>query len=499
MAGAARAVAVVLGLSALGAGSSDEAPRGRRLRGGAPAAAPADVWRPLGPHRVAEAEGVGLLTVHGDLDLCKQICSNYEGCRSFAYCSGACYLKDGDVTAASPSRANEYCTTYFLGPEPAGTTTAAPQASEENTSGQVECFPLQASLEMNQAQRFEGNVEAGARGSADLLLCTNGTMLGSLVVEGVHSEIIATHIHHCEGGDSPQTRTGVLCSGPPVVNFCGDNAAGLIADGVNYAEACGSPSAAGVSRTSGMRGSLVPQKGTGTSAAELVRDMAEHPNKYYVNVHTTASYMHFYPHHEGACRGPLRSPGAAAPESSTTPAPASAVPADRCYSMFSQMSMNELQRYKDNPDSAATGYADVTLCTNGTMRATALMFGGASGLIAMHIHQCEGGDSPQTRTADLCNGPPVVNFCGSNAAGLIADGHRYSGPCTPWSAGASRTAGMAGAAVDGGGAAAVARLVDAIAQHPERYYFNAHTEASYMHWYPHHNGMARGPMERSTS
>merc|ERR1712061_686419 len=74
----------------------------------------------------------------------------------------------------------------------------------------------------------------------------------------------------------------------------------------------------------------------------------------------------------------------------------------------------------------ASGYVDMLLCTNGTLRATGLLFGGASKIIAMHIHHCQGGATPQTRTGDLCSGPPVINFCGDSSHGLIADGANHS-------------------------------------------------------------------------
>merc|ERR1719277_1867861 len=186
--------------------------------------------------------------------------------------------------------------------------------------------------------------------------------------------------------------------------------------------------------------------------------------------------MHWYPHHEGSIRGKLQGREAAA-AASTTPAPAAdSPPENKCYSMFSQMSMNELQRYPSNPDSAATGYVDVKLCTNGTLQATALMFGGVSRLIAMHIHKCEGGATPQTNSAELCHGPPVVNFCGDNSAGMIADGAKYTVPCAPWAHGASRAADMPGVVIseisEGASAAGVAAQVEDIARNPQLYYFN---------------------------
>jgi len=481
-----------------GVGSAAETggPRAISLRGSAvgqgdsvPTEA-SEFWTTLGENRVADEEGEGLITVHGDLELCQQICVNYRRCRSFAFCSGVCYLKGGEISADSPSHANEVCTTYFRGASPAATTTAAPPAG-----GPSACYPLQAALQMNQAQQYPGNPYAEATGSVRLLLCTNGTLLGNLSVENGSSRIIATHIHHCQGGDSPQTRSGVLCGGPPVLNFCGDNRPGLIADGADYTAPCADFNRDGMSRTAGMQGALLP--GGPMTLAERVRDIGAHPDKYYFNVHSMASYNHFYPHHEGMVRGPLE--GRSVETTTTTPAPPAAAKVEnRCVPLFSQMSMNELQRYPNNPDSTASGYVDMLLCTNGTLRATGLLFGGASKIIAMHIHHCQGGATPQTRTGDLCSGPPVINFCGDSSHGLIADGANYPEGCARWSAaGSSRTENMQGIAIQASGSEAVARLVEDIAENPNFYYFNVHTEGSYMHWYPDHNGMCRGPLQLS--
>lgn len=345
---------------------------------------------------------------------------------------------------------------------------------------------------MNQQQQYPGNPEPQIAGVVDLTLCTNGTMLGTLQVQGVHSEIIATHIHRCEGGSTPQTRTAALCSGPPVVNFCGDNAAGLIADGTEYAGACSGIRSDGTSSTMDMRGALVH---SAESLPELVRDIIAHADKYYFNVHTMASWNRWYPEPKGACRGPLR-------EESTQATPTTtAVPAEpvevKCYSMYSQLAMNELQIYAGNPDSKASGYASFTLCTNGTMSGTALVFGGVSEIIATHIHHCQGGDTPQTRTADLCEGPPVINFCGSNVAGLIADGVPYPEACAPYSsARASRTSGMRGVLIPGENKdMTVADRVLDIVHNPQSYFFNVHTLASFNQWYPAVKGACRGPMQ----
>merc|ERR1711972_808563 len=89
-------------------------------------------------------------------------------------------------------------------------------------------------------------------------------------------------------------------------------------------------------------------------------------------------------------------------------------------------SMNELQKYPHNPDSNATGYVDLLLCTNGTLKSTALVFEGVSEIIAMHIHRCDGGSTPQTRTADLCTGPPRGQLLRRQLPGLACRRRRIS-------------------------------------------------------------------------
>jgi len=312
-----------------------------------------------------------------------------------------------------------------------------------------------------------------------------------LLEEGL-SEVIATHIHQCEGGTSPQTRTAVLCSGPPVINFCGNNVLGLLNDGVKYSGPCGAYDAGGASHTPDMQGILVPRD-DGMTSAERVPDIVARPEMYYFNVHTVASYNHWYPHYAGVCRGRLVQQITAA---TTTIAPSGSGD-NRCYSFYSHMTRNQLQSYDGNPDAHASGYAGFSLCTNGTFTGTALIFKGSSRIIATHIHRCHGGDTPQTRTADLCEGAPVINFCGDNSMGLIADGVAYPEECSPYSdIGNSRTEGMTGIMVPGERRGeTVAELVTDIVRNPQLYYFNVHTLASYNHWYPRRNGVCRGPVQ----
>mmetsp|Transcript_143567 Transcript_143567/g.357775 ORF Transcript_143567/g.357775 Transcript_143567/m.357775 type:complete len:518 (-) Transcript_143567:78-1631(-) len=442
-------------------------------------------WLPLGEHMVADTEGGDLFTLPGELQLCMQVCSNYNGCKSFAWCDTVCYLKTGEVNASTPSHSNEFCTTYYHTTETV-TTTPQPIHEEEEAT----CHSFHADMIMNQLQQYEGNPEPSMQGTVELTLCTNGTLLGTMLVQDGLSEVIATHIHQCEGGTSPQTRTAVLCSGPPVINFCGNNVLGLIDDGVKYSQFCSPYDANGASFTQDMEGMLVP-RADGMTVADRVRDIAARPEMYYFNVHTVASYNHWYPHYAGVCRGRLVQSSAAA---TTTIAPSDSN-ANRCYSFYSHMTMNQLQQYDGNPDAHAYGVVGFTLCTNGTFTGTSLIFKGSSRIIATHLHRCHGGDTPQTRTADLCEGAPVINFCGDNSMGLIADGVDYPEECAPWSdIGASQTESMAGVAVPGQ-RRTVAELVTDIARNPQMYYFNVHTLASYNHWYPRRNGVCRGPVQ----
>jgi len=161
----------------------------------------------------------------------------------------------------------------------------------------------------------------------------------------------------------------------------------------------------------------------------------------------------------------------------------------KCYNFYSQLNTNPLQKYTNNPDSEAFGFATCKLCTNGTMYCTSLLHGGRSDLIASHIHLAEGPNADGTKS----EGPPVINFCGSNSQGLILDGIDYTGPCEQWKNGAAHNRDMAGVLVPNfnRGMTAAQRVED-IVKRPNMYYFNFHSLASWNHWYPTPHGMARG-------
>ena len=93
---------------------------------------------------------------------------------------------------------------------------------------------------------------------------------------------------------------------------------------------------------------------------------------------------------------------------------------DECYHMFSELSFNTLvQSFPSNPDSEATAYVDCKLCSRSGMQCTANVLGGRTQLVASHIHLASDGDGENGA------GPPVINFCGDNGPGMIADGSSY--------------------------------------------------------------------------
>jgi len=449
---------------------------------------PTGSWNPLGAeHVVADTEGDTLFNVNGNLDFCKTICSNYQGCKNFAYCDGVCFLKDGEVNVSTPRHNNTFCTTYFWSSKTV-TTTLEPARIEEPV-----CRSFNSDLSMNQLQQYDGNPEAETRGSVDIFMCTNGTVTASLVLHDGRSELIATLIHHCSGGSTPQKRTGVMCTGPPVVNFCGHDAVGLIDDGTSYTGLCsGYDIGTGISNNLGMPGKLVPS--LGLTVMGLVTDMIENPNSYYFNVHSLASYNQWHPDFRGVCRGVIELNSA--PVATTTLAPMDPDDADKCYDLYSKLAMNELQEYHDNVDASASGYASFTLCANGTLSATVLVFGGVSEVIAMGIHRCHGGDTPMTKTAEMCQGPPVIAFCGENANGYLNYGVQYTEACAKYSGlGASITEGVEGTVVPNEqGETNTGELVLDIVRNPHMYFFNVHSLDSYGFWYPRDIGMCRGSM-----
>ena len=151
---------------------------------------------------------------------------------------------------------------------------------------------------------------------------------------------------------------------------------------------------------------------------------------------------------------------------------------DERYHMFSELSFNTLvQSFPSNPDSEATAYVDCKLCSRSGMQCTANVLGGRTQLVASHIHLASDGDGGNGA------GPPVINFCGDNGPGMIADGSSYKSPCAHYHNRAALMS-MTGNFVDGAQNAGFmlgSRLTD-IAANPSKYYVNFHSTASWTHW-----------------
>lgn len=160
--------------------------------------------------------------------------------------------------------------------------------------------------------------------------------------------------------------------------------------------------------------------------------------------------------------------------------------------MFSQVAATPGQAYSDNPDASAEGYFDLLLCPNGTMQGTLMVFGSSSPIISTQIQRCQGGSSNN----EVCQGTALVNFCGSNSDGLIADGSSYPTTCEASNRmGASRTAHMPGVLVPNGNTVTAADAVNRLQNEPDQFFFIVHTMASWAHWYPSARGACRGPLK----
>jgi len=242
-----------------------------------------------------------------------------------------------------------------------------------------------------------------------------------------------------------------------------------------------------------MPGAFVESENKGMSLASRIRDIGQHPNKYYFNFHSVASWTYWKNHGNGSpvgmCRGMLELTGSAQPAHHAH---------NQCFNLFSNVAFNSLmQDYPGNPDSAATGYVSCKLCTSGTMTCNGTVFSGKTTLIASHIHLADNGDGATG------SGAPVINFCGNNAPGFINDGTDYLSMCNPYDQdGSAYMPDMPGAFVESEnkGTSLASRILD-IGQHPDKYYFNFHSVASWTYWKHHGNGspvgMCRGVMALS--
>jgi len=183
----------------------------------------------------------------------------------------------------------------------------------------VTCFSVYSQLNVNPLQAYPGNADSKAFGFATCKLCTDGAMQCTSLTHAGKSEIIAAHIHFVGDGEGKDGATG---EGPPVINFCGKNGAGLVQDGVDYTRPCAQWDNNGVAHNEDMIGALVPGFNRGISAAERVADIVKHPHMYYLNFHTLASWTRWHPTPHGICRGKLELQGAVQAPASTTQAAA---------------------------------------------------------------------------------------------------------------------------------------------------------------------------------
>ena len=133
-------------------------------------------------------------------------------------------------------------------------------------------------------------------------LCTDGTLTADANVWGGRMDLIASHVHKCNDG-----KTGEDCSGPPVINFCGSNDMGMITGAGHYVDECMPYNSNGNSVNTGMTGNM--SDGVVMSISDLVDDIGNYPDKYYMNFHSIASWSYWQSHGDGdpkgMCRGPM--------------------------------------------------------------------------------------------------------------------------------------------------------------------------------------------------
>jgi len=168
--------------------------------------------------------------------------------------------------------------------------------------GSNKCYNLYSQLKVNPLQAYPSNPDSSAFGFATCKLCTNGTMSCTSLLYGGKTELIAAHIHLAMGTGSADGSTG---EGPPVINFCGKSAKGLISDGIEYPQECKSWDQHGAAHNPGMPGVLIPNFNRGMTVAQRVQDVARRPGMYYFNYHSLASWAHWYPTPHGVSRGQL--------------------------------------------------------------------------------------------------------------------------------------------------------------------------------------------------
>ena len=218
-------------------------------------------------------------------------------------------------------------------------------------------------------------------------LCSRSGMHCTANVFGGRTQVVAPHTHQASDID------GEHGSGLSVINFCGNNSCGMIAD-CSPCELCsrsGMQCAANVfggrtqlgashmhlaSDVNGENGSGLPVINfNGNNGPGMIADCSpyESPCVHYKNRAAVKSMIGNFI--DGQNAGfTLRS--------------------RLCYHMFSELSFNTpVQSLPAYPDSDARTFVDCKLCS------------------------------------DNGSGPPVINFCGNNGHGMIADCSPYKSPC----------------------------------------------------------------------
>lgn len=181
------------------------------------------------------------------------------------------------------------------------TTTRTTTVAVVTTVAEEVCTSLYSDVAFNTLrQSFPSNPDTQGTGFLNCRACNSGHISCNATVFGGRTRLIASHIHRATDGD------GVNGVGAPVFNFCGDNTAGLINDGVPYSATC-SAYKNGLASMVGMEGSLVKVSNAGMTAADRVRDLLAHPERYYFNFHSVASWAYWrtQPLQQGMCRGQL--------------------------------------------------------------------------------------------------------------------------------------------------------------------------------------------------
>ena len=305
-----------------------------------------------------------------------------------------------------------------------------------------ECYRMFSELSFSaMVQSFRAYPDSDANARVDFKLCSCSGMRCTANVFGGCIQLVASHIYVASDVD------GENGSGPPVINFCGNNGYGMIADCspcTLFSRSdmrCTANVFGGrtqvvashihqVSDVEGENGSGLPvinfceNNGHGMIAHCSPRKLCSRSgmqctaNVFGGRTQLVASHMHLASDVNGENGSGLPvinfCGNNAAPD----------MVDDECYRMFSELSFSAMvQSFRAYPDSDANARVDFKLCSCSGMRCTANVIGGCIQLVASHIYVASDVDGENG------SGLPVINFCGNNGYGMIAD----CSPCTLFS------------------------------------------------------------------